>query len=172
MNVDNQKQDRLLAGLSHLGVLLPLAGMLVPLVVWLSRRGEPSVLRFQAIQALIYQGIGAAGYMLYYAVSMAAGVAFVPVSLGLAVFSDAGSSSTPGADGLLFAIFFILIAIMVLLSLAVQCLAWPIYIFLGTWAGVRVLQGRDFHYPVIGGRLAKKFQSASGFGAVSLREEA
>ena len=57
MNRDAPQDDRLIAALCHASVLASFFGLFVPLSVWLSQRERSSLLRFQALQALVFQSI-------------------------------------------------------------------------------------------------------------------
>lgn len=144
------RQDRLMAGLCHIAVLLPFSGAIVPMVAWLGRQGTPSWLKNQALQALAYQALGAAAFVMYYALSMIAGLAMMPVALGITALAENEQTAQPGIRVLLFILFMVLMAALVLVSIAAQYIVLPAYILLGVWGGARTLQGREFQYPLLG----------------------
>jgi hypothetical protein len=48
-------------------------------------------------------------------------------------------------------------AIVLMCILAIALLLGPLYHILGQWAGLQVLRGRDFRYPLLGHLIANRF---------------
>jgi uncharacterized Tic20 family protein len=136
------KDDQLVAGLCHASFLIPFIGAIVPFTVWLSQRERSSLLRFQALQALVYQLLAVAVYFLYYILQMVVGFGSLPAIFFMSESEEAWK---------IVLIFFIFAYLMLMfLQFVVFCIGGPLYMimgFVGTW---RVLQGRDFHYPLLG----------------------
>jgi uncharacterized Tic20 family protein len=49
------QEERLLAALSHASILFSFIGIIVPTAIWASQKGKSTYLRFQALQAMIWQ---------------------------------------------------------------------------------------------------------------------
>ncbi len=156
MNPENEKQEHLIAALGHAAVLIPFIGLGVPLITWAARRTESPRLGFQALQALIYQGVGAAGYILYFIFSTALGLASIPVTFGLTAAIENESVSGLGQGEFMMVLFILFMGALMLLGLTVQCVLWPAYLVLGLWAAYRTLQGREFRYPILGAILSRR----------------
>jgi uncharacterized Tic20 family protein len=52
--LDRDQQFRFYSAISHLSILLPPIGLIVPITVWITQRRKSSVVNFQALQATIY----------------------------------------------------------------------------------------------------------------------
>lgn len=51
------RKERLIAGVSHLFILIPFLGFLVPCIIWINNEDSSEYIAFQSLQALIYQVI-------------------------------------------------------------------------------------------------------------------
>ncbi len=142
------KQDRLIAAVSHSTCIILLWGLITPIVAWLTEHDRSAFLRFQALQAAVYQGIGAIAYFAVFAVYMA----FIFASLGVATVLESHSSSAPLAW----------IAVFMLPILCIICaaaLAMPLYHLFGFLAALATLRGRDYRYPILGSILASRMKN-------------
>ncbi|NPV55395.1 MAG: DUF4870 domain-containing protein [Anaerolineae bacterium] len=139
---------RLLAAMAHAAILIPLTGMLLPLWNLLQRAGRSAWSRFQALQTLLYQGIGLAVGLLLIATAWLA---------ALPVIIFAGEITTAYKLGTLsFQQFLVFVPLFLYLLLAgAALLLAPLYQTLGLVAAVRVLRGKEYRYPLIGCWLAR-----------------
>jgi uncharacterized Tic20 family protein len=136
--LNNLNQERFAASMGHFSVVFPLWGLLVPLAFWATmQRGHSRFLRFQALQTLVYQVLTTlvsialfAGALLIFV------IALIPILV----------TKTPGQPPIetLFGIFIFLICS------AVVVLIVPLFQIIGQWAGLRILQGHDYRYPILG----------------------
>ncbi|RPJ17061.1 MAG: DUF4870 domain-containing protein, partial [Chloroflexi bacterium] len=62
--LDETHEDDWVAGICHATIILRLWGIATPLVVWFTQKERSARLRFQSMQAFVYQGIAIAGYLL------------------------------------------------------------------------------------------------------------
>lgn len=144
------ENERTLAGLAHAGILLGLVtsgigGPIVALVIWLTQRDESEWVRFQALQALVYQLLGIA--VVFLSVMCWLGVwfaSFVPLMANPEQYSDAPPP----------AMFASLALLCVPLGLTVL---WTLY---GVWGGLRAWQGANFRYVILGDLLSKSRDSS------------
>jgi uncharacterized Tic20 family protein len=133
------QDTRLLVALSHASIVLSFAGAIFPLVIYIMHRRDSSYIRFQALQALVWQA-----------------VAFILNLLGLfclggsllllifsAVFSSGNNSGWSSAVGV-FA--FLVMAGWIILSLLVNLG----FVFYGIAGAVQAYQGKDFRYWLVG----------------------
>jgi len=147
-SVSEDQEDRVVAAVCHSTCVVPFFGLLTPIVVWLTQHERSALLRFQAMQAAIYQAVGLIGYVVF----MALDILFVFAMVGAAVGSDfAGRSSA-------VPVWLSLIMLPFMCILCVFALAVPLYHLFGFLASVRVLRGHDFRYPVLGRILASKMK--------------
>jgi uncharacterized Tic20 family protein len=146
---DLNENERTMAGLAHAGILLGLVtsgigGPIVALVIWLTQRDESEWVRFQALQALVYQLLGIA--VTFFSVMCWLGIwfaSFVPLMANPEQYADAPPP----------AMFASLALLCVPLGLTVL---WTLY---GVWGGLRTWQGADFRYFILGDMLSQSGNS-------------
>lgn len=147
MSEPRERENQVAAALCHASAILFFTGMLVPLVTLLTTKDTEAKLRRQAKQALLYQGIASAAYLI---VSVILFGVYMVVMLSIALLS-AGQSAE--ADSLFLVVMAILLFFMMVFSFLMQVLG-PLYLGFAVFAALRSLQGRDFNYPLLG-RLVK-----------------
>jgi uncharacterized Tic20 family protein len=140
MKLLDEPEDRLVAALCHLGAFVPFFGMLAALIIWLTQKARSRWLGFQALQALLFQGIA---FGLYYLAGVMMAAAYFAFIMPLIVFSETGWGDR--VPYLLVPFFFVFFG-MILLMLA----ATFGYYLLAVLAGVNTLRGKDYRYPLIG----------------------
>lgn len=129
------QDERIMAAISHASIIAGGFGIVAAAVIWLVQREKSSYVRFQALQATVYQFTGMLAILLawacwgcFYALS------FVPMIKDPQGFEDAPPP-----------IFWIGLASMVV-PIVIMGLWW----LYGLYGGLRTLQGRDFEYLVLG----------------------
>ncbi len=143
MNQNTLSSDeRWLAAFSHASILIPTLGFAVPLIVWITRRERSVFLRFQALQALAYQLLLAAVWVVLGAFS---GLFLGALGLVSGAFALAAQTETPimlvaGGQFLVFG------GLLCLMGLGV---------LLGVIAAIACLSGSNFRYPLLGRGLEK-----------------
>jgi len=137
---------RWVAAMGHFSILIMLWGMLAPLTAWILQGKKSIFLKFQSIQTVVYQSaatliafIGGFFYLF--------GVGLLLVSMGGMRGSDFDSS--------LGIVSVVLMGISLLIA-AVLILAVPLLHILGQWAGLRILKGENYRYPLIGKLVEKQ----------------
>ena len=141
MNTTPTTEDRIWAVLSHLSCLALGMGIILPIIGWSDQRRKSNYASFQSLQALGYQSLGFTFWVLsYLAIIIAASLILLAV-LG----PRAGISQNTDADlgPRMIVIFIVLFGFFAL------------YFLLPIIAAVACALGRDFHYPVMGKRLAR-----------------
>ena len=142
------KEDQVVGAVCHSTSVLLVFGIATPLLVWITQHERSMLLRFQALQALVYQAIGLIGYFAFTLLNFV----FVFGSMGLALLSSEPNPSSAMPVWLGVATV-TLIAFSCVFLLA--ALVYPVLAFV---AVVRVLKGHDFHYPVLGRILAARLK--------------
>ncbi len=148
-SLPEDKEDQIAGAVCHSTSALLFWGILTPIVVWITQHERSAFLRFQALQALIYQAIGLVAYFAF----MVLYFVFFFGFMGVTVFASTPGSSAPPAWMGLAALPFL--AIMCVFALG--GLIYPVLAFV---AAVRVLNGHDFHYPILGNILAARLKPA------------
>lgn len=135
-------QERIMAALCHLNVVLVITGTLVPFIVWVMERGKSMRLQKEALGSLIWQGAqGIISVMIGILGSLA--TVFLPWLL-YASLEQPGQGITGGmplylmGGGLVF-LFGLLVGLLILAFFQVY----------GLIATTRVSQGKEFTYPLI-----------------------
>lgn len=152
---EDQHEQIWLAAVCHTGIFAGLAGLISALVVWINQKEHSRLLAFQSLQAALYQGIG-----------MAAGLVLGIGWALLAAISAAGlirsGSEFSGLPGLLTASS----AFLALACLGLIVLLLPLYQTLPLVAAYRLLNGREYNYPLLGSwlrsRVAPALNQAAG----------
>jgi len=134
------QEDRVVAALTHSSVVLFGMGIIVAITVWATQKDRSRYVAFQALQSTVYQMAGMIAFM----VSMCCWLALYFVSfIPLMVAAEQGASDPP--------LFFLGAMMLMLVPFAIMGL----WILGGLWAAVRTLQGRDFHFLLLGDRLER-----------------
>jgi len=148
------QDECILAALAHASVILPFWGLIGAIVIWATQREKSRFVGFQALQALVYQlalivggFLGVACYMCSFFL-----IIFLVLPVGayaIGAFATEGAANSDLLGGLLGIVMttfpFCIMGVLALVGFA--------YVFYGLYGAVRVLQGRDFRYAIIGRRL-------------------
>ncbi len=158
------QDERITAAMAHVTAILPLFGIMAPIVVWTTQKDRSRFVAFQALQALVYQLamilawlVGMACYMCSYI-----GIIAGPI-VGLMVGHPAEGMLGP-TEGLMVASMLVPFIVFGLIS--VGGIAFVLY---GLVGAVQVLRGKEFRYVIIGTRLERYLQRearAEGEGVV------
>jgi uncharacterized Tic20 family protein len=136
--------ERIMAALAHGGVLLPMTGVIVPIVIWVTQKDKSRYVAFQSFQAMLYQ--------LVLILMWFAGMACYMGSF-FAMFGGALLSESYGQTALDNVFPFIPMGIFGML----MC-GGLFFVVYGLVAAVMTLMGRDFRYLFVG-RLAERIQN-------------
>ena len=131
------QENRLLAALSHASILFSSAGVLVPLVIYVTQKNKSPYLGLQALQAFLWQ-ITAFVFMIITSSCMV-GAVLLPTFL--ATSSPTSRSLEANAGG----IFFLMMGSIFLMIFG--NLAFLIYGIVGAFLAY---QGKDFRYAIVG----------------------
>lgn len=129
------QDERIFAALSHVSILLPMIGIIAPIVIWITQKERSRFVAFQSLQAIAYQLLliviwfgGMACYM----------GSFFLTFFGTMATDMIGSGGPPLAFFLPFVVMFGMLAVM------------GIFVIYGIVAAVLTFQGKDFRYLLIG----------------------
>jgi uncharacterized Tic20 family protein len=146
------QEDSWVAGICHATAILQLWGVVTPLIVWFSQKERSTRLRFQSMQAFLYQLIALAAYILGMVIYM---VFFMGMFITMIVGRPmAGGNEMQGLPAFMMSAFLIVMIVFVL----VVTIAMPIYYLLAGVAGYRVIRGHQFRYPILGKIIEKRIE--------------
>jgi uncharacterized Tic20 family protein len=146
--VDEVNADRWVAAMSQFAIILPVWGLVTPAIALVTQRNRSPFLRFQSWQAIAFHLLG---FPLY---SVGWGLLGVSSFVLLLTAGASGAVTGPSSEGIASA--------GLLLYLALNCCAGllalliPVYHIAGQWAGLRILRGQDYRYPLLGRWLARR----------------
>jgi uncharacterized Tic20 family protein len=139
LNTPNQ-DERTMAALAHASVIVFGMGIIASVVIWVTQKDRSRYVAFQALQATVYHIIGfcifLAGMLCWLLLYFAS---FIP----LMIATTQGSNDPP------------LGFILAMLLMVVPLIFMGLWIASGLWGAVRVFQGSDFRYLVIGDQVER-----------------
>jgi uncharacterized Tic20 family protein len=153
MNNALSTEDRIWAVISHLSAIAFGMGILLPIIGWSEQRRKSKYTSFQCLQALGYQSLGYTVWFLIYLL-----VAFALVIIMFIALSLLAEENVKFDKIMLGWMSFLIVFMLGMLS---------IYLLLPVIAAVSCAFGRDFHYPILGKRLAQYL----GYDSTSNSEE-
>jgi len=131
------QDERIMAALAHASALLPMMGIIAPIVIWVTQKEKSKYVAFQSLQALAYQltmivayFVGMGCYMLSFFATF------------ITAMSSGNSRSIDPISGLGF-----IFAFLVFGAIFVGGFFFVIYGVVGT---VKTFQGKPFRYVIIG----------------------
>lgn len=152
-NIDSltpNQDERVMAALSHVSALLPMIGVIAPIIIWATQKEKSRYVAFQSLQAIAYQlsmiaawFIGMGCYML----------SFFGTFLTLPLASVTGNSENMNP---LFGLGF-MVPFLVFGLIFIGGVFFVIYGVVGT---VMAFQGKPFRYMLIGKRVEKFMKPA------------
>jgi uncharacterized protein len=146
-----EHEDRWVASMGHFSVIIMLWGMLAPVTAWVAQGRRSPFLKFQSVQALVFQMVA----LLLYVGSVVlyiSGALFLLLSVGLP--GSPGLDSSVGMLGMVMVFGSLLCTFVILLTV-------PLLHIMGQWAGYRVLKGDEYRYPLVG-RLVGRWTKYDG----------
>ena len=132
-NIQYSSDERIFSSLAHAAIVLPYIGLLAPLAIWITHREKSPWLRFQALQALVYQ-------MLQFVFLLLGSCLIVPVFITAPFFWMDQPEK-------MFAQMFIVPFL--------PYLFWGFLILGGLFGGLLCAFGKDFRYPILGNRIKR-----------------
>lgn len=151
---EKRQDDYIMAALPHGAAILPFWGLVASIIIWATQREKSRFIGFQALQAMVYQILPILGGILFFLCYFCSfGVIFGVMPLIAMIAEEAGTQ----AEGA--------IAFLVMLPMSLPFCVWGVallaffcYAVYAFYAAVRVFQGHDFRYAVIGPWLERYMQ--------------
>lgn len=140
MNTSRTTEERIWAVVSHLSALAFGMGILLPIIGWSEQKHKSKYASFQCLQALGYQSLGYTIWLLTYILGM---VLFLVLMIIAMNFTKENSPWAATAS-VLWAGFIVFFALGL----------FALYMIIPIIAAVACGLGKEFHYPMLGKRLA------------------
>jgi len=138
-------EERILAALSHIGIVMYLTGVILPGVVWTVYKDKSKYIKLQALQAMTFQ----LALMLAFMLGMVAYIASFGLIFLTAFMMPQSGIASAASIAVPFAIIIAILAI------------YAISIIYGLYAAYSTYLGRDFRYILIGNKIAEKLRQKS-----------
>lgn len=126
--------ERIMAGLANGAVIVPMWGLLLAAIIWLTQREKSAYVRQQGAQAIAWQVTQLGAFFLGMIIYVAS---FFTMMGGTFLMASDSAGPPP-----LFFVPFIIFGCLFLFQF--------VFIIVGIWAAVRTFQGSAFVYPVVG----------------------
>ena len=146
------QNDKIMAALAHVSALLPLMGVIAPIIIWATQKDKSEYVAFQALQAITYQllmilvwFVGMGCYMLSFFTTF--------LTMPFAGGNGEGDPSTAPIFLVGFLVPFIIFGAIFV--------GGALFIIYGLIGAFQTFQGKDFRYIIIGNRLANYLQKKS-----------
>jgi uncharacterized Tic20 family protein len=145
--------ERILAALAHITILVPFMGVIAPILIWVTQKDKSRYVGFQALQAVVFQLLLVLAWFLGMGCYMAS---FFISFIGMAGFAAGNPSSAPtSSPGEVFGVIWFLIPFLIIGLLILAGLAFVMY---GNIAAIQALRGTPFRYALIGDRVERFLQ--------------
>lgn len=145
------QNDKIMAALAHVSVLLPMMGVIAPIVIWATQKDKSEYVAFQALQAIVFQllmilawFVGMGCYML----------SFFGTFVTLPFVGDSRGEVDPSVAPIFMLGF--MIPFIVFGAIFIGGALFTIYGLIGA---IQVFRGKDFRYVILGNRLAKYLEN-------------
>jgi len=135
------QDDKALAAMAHASILLGIitsgiGGIVAALVIWLVQKEKSAYVAYQALQALVYQGV----VMVITIIAWCCWGALWMLMLLPPLFANPEAYNYAPPPGLWIGLFLMVVPFAI----------WGLTILYGLWGAVRCLGGHDFRYVIIG----------------------
>lgn len=148
-------EENWISGVCHATIILRLWGIITPFMLWILQRESSVKIRFQALQATLYQLL----YVVAAIASTAIGTVFyvlfiIVIAIGLNGASPAANDEIPAWLGVVF----IGSMVIFLLYAMVTFIIMPVYYLMALIGSFRVASGHEFYYPILGDLIARRMK--------------
>jgi uncharacterized Tic20 family protein len=142
------QDERVMAALSHGSALLPMLGIIAPIIIWVTQKEKSKYVAFQSLQALAYQLIMIAAYFIAMGCYM---LSFFTTFLTMPFASSSGNSqSIDPIFGLTFMIPFLVFGAIFIGGF--------FFVAYGIIGAIMTVQGKSFRYMIIGKKVESFMQ--------------
>jgi len=155
------QDDRILAGLAHLSLIIPFMGLLAPVVIWATQKDKSEFVGFQALQALAYQLAGMLCWIAFFAryfCSFFISFAGTMLAVLATPLAETNFEELESLAMVLVTIISILPAFLPFAVFGCMLLLGITFVIYGIVGAVSVFQGKDFRYIVVGKRVEHFWQ--------------
>ena len=140
------QNDKIMAALAHISAVLPLMGVIAPIVIWATQKDKSEYVAFQALQAVAYQFVMILAWFIGMGCYM---ISFFTTFLTIPFSEGTGETSLP----ITFIIPFIIFGLIFV--------GGAIFVIYGIIGAINAFQGKNFRYIIIGNRLTNYLKKKS-----------
>lgn len=139
------QNDRIMAALAHVTAILPMMGLIAPIVIWATQKDKSEFVAFQALQATAYQLLMVLLYFIGMGLYMCS---FFTMFITMPLVEQVGRDAPVEILGVAFP--FLVFGLIILGGL--------VFVVYGLVGAVMVLTGRNFRYFFLGSWLDHKLE--------------
>jgi len=150
------QDDRIMAALAHVSILLPFTGLLASIIIWATQKSKSAYVRFQALQAIVYHLIMIVAWFVAGGCYFCSSFGVFPILLLAEPRGTTDPAAAGPAAGLALLAFFLPLAVFLL-----GIVFGIAYILFGLVAAALTLQGKPFRYPLLGRRIERYLQTTA-----------
>jgi uncharacterized Tic20 family protein len=140
------QDERVVAAMAHGAAILPFWGLIATIVIWVTQKDKSPFVRFQALQAVVYQVLPILGFLLFFLCYFCS-FGGVLLTMPLSAFLGENVGETAGVVAIVTSLLSVGLPFLVF-GLAI--LLWLAYLAYAIYAAIRIFQGHDFRYAVVG----------------------
>lgn len=144
------QNDKIMAALAHVSALLPLMGVIAPIVIWATQKDKSEYVAFQALQAVAYQ--------LSMLLAWFVGMGCYMLSFFTMFFGTLFSASNDGEVGRSIVPVFMFVPFIIFGAILI---GGGLFIIYGLIGAIQVFRGKDFRYIIIGKWLRNYLQKGN-----------
>jgi len=138
------QNERILAVISHLSVIIPIMGIAVPIAIWSSQKGKSRYVLYHALQALLHQ----LGLLV---VILLAGTVISAAMMAVMLILPFSTSTNLSLNDRFMELF----AYLAIIAPLLNGYLYLLYLLYGVIGAVKIYQGKPFQYWVIGKRVER-----------------
>jgi uncharacterized Tic20 family protein len=139
--LDSANEERFAAAMGHFAIVYSLWGMLPSLIFLLVPKVQSRYMKFQSLQTIAFQLVSLLISIVLGIITLALFITSAATTLLPYIQNPRIYQPTPE----MFLPFFLFLLCLMMVALIV-----PLFQIVGQWAGLRLLQGREYRYEIIG----------------------
>ena len=139
------QEDKVIAALSHLTILMSFLGLIGTIVIWVTQKDKSEYVGFQALQAMVYQ----ITLLMFWFLGMGC---YACSFLSVFLLIPGGAALSDGSEEVVGPIIAIGMTVPFLIF-GLMFVGFVVFVIYGIFGAITTLRGREFKYAIIGQRV-------------------